>query len=381
MRLIFAFSFSLMLTACGQQGDSKTAAAPPQMPPLPVSFVAMQATAVPIATEVVAQTEGAKSVEVRPRVGGIVLKKMFTEGETVKAGQTMFLIDAEPFKIAVANAQAQVARQKARVQQTQREMQRLKQLLSNRAISQREYDNATADNAIAQADLQQANAQLREAKLQLGYTQVKAPNAGIAGRFAFSEGALVAANTSLLTTITQVSPIWVRFSLSESELAQLGGYLDNERVEKVNLLLPNGTEYPETGRLNYTASTIDPALGTQQLRAEFANKQRDLLPGQFVRVKVTTGTQEGVFLVPQAAVLTSDQGSFVYVAETKEGKTSAAVRPVKTGGWQGKDWVVLDGLKAGDRVLVDNLIKIRPNAPINPHPFGQPPAQPPAPNS
>ena len=362
------------LVGCGQHPSSQ---APASMPAMPVSVIKMESATVPVQVEAVAQTEGAKEVEVRPRVGGILLKKLFEEGEPIKAGQSMFLIDPVPFQLAVDQARSQVEQQKARIAQTQREAARLKGLLDTQSISQREYDNAASDNSVALALLSQYEAMLREAQLNLSYTNVKAPLSGVAGRFQFSEGALVAANTSLLTTVIQTTPIWVRFSLSDSELAQLGGRLTPAKVKNIQLVLPNGTEYAETGKLNFTASQIDPALGTQQLRAVFANADQTLLPGQFVRVRVTTGSRDGVFLIPQAAVLTGEQGKFVYVAEKDAtGKTVAAIHPITEAGWQGNQWVILSGLKQGDEVLVDNLIKVRPGAEVSPHPFGTAPASP-----
>lgn len=368
---LLALMLTVLVTACGQQKQEAGAA----MPALPVSVVEVQPTSVPIRAEAVAQTEGAKEVEVRPRVGGILLKKLFQEGEPIKTGQVMFQIDPVPFQIAVQQAEAQLAQQKARIVQTQREADRLKGLLDTQSISQREYDNAVSDNAVATATLLQYEALLREAKLNLSYTSVIAPTSGIAGRFQFSEGALVSANTSLLTTIVQLSPIWVRFSLSDSELSALGGQLTSQNVKNIQLVLSDGTEFPESGKLNFSASEIDPALGTQQLRAVFENGSRSLLPGQFVRARVTTGTRDGVFVIPQTAVLTGDQGKFVYVAEKDaSGKEVAAVRSIQEGGWEGKNWVILAGLKAGDKLIVDNLIKIRPGAPVASHPFGAPPA-------
>ena len=373
---IGALMLAITLASCGKPSTENVSAAP-AMPPMPVSTLTMQATAVPISAEAVAQTEGAKEVEVRPRVGGIVLKKLYQEGQAIKAGQAMFLIDPVPFQIAVSQAKAQLAQLRARVEQTQRESTRLQGLLATQSISQREFDNAVSDHAIAKANVQQAEAQVREAELNLSYTQVNAPNSGVAGRFALSEGALVAANTSLLATIVQISPIWVTFSFSDAELKQLGGRMDERKVQKVELVLADGQVYPNAGKLNFAASTIDPALGTQQLRAEFQNPNSQLLPGQFVRARVVTGSREGVFLVPQTAVLTGEQGKFVFVAEkSPAGQTVAGVRPIQEGGWQGTDWVVLSGLKVGDQVLVDNLLKVRPGAPIAPHPFGQMPSPP-----
>ncbi|MBZ4201019.1 MAG: efflux RND transporter periplasmic adaptor subunit [Methylotenera sp.] len=355
------------LIACGKQDPSANGMA---MPAMPVGVLSLKATNVPISAETVAQTEGAKEVEIRPRVGGIVLKKLYEEGAPVKQGQALFLIDPAPFQIALSHAKAQLAQQQARVEQTEREAQRLKGLLSTESVSQREADNAASDNSMARAALAQFQANVREAQLNLSYTTVTSSLSGMAGRFELSEGALVNANTSLLTKVCQISPIWVRFSLSDSELALLGGYLTPARVKQLNLILANGHEYPQKGQLNFAASSIDPQLGTQQLRASFANDDKTLLPGQFVRVRVTTGSRKGVFLLPQTAVLTGDQGRFVFVAEkNSQGKVLAAIRPIVEGGWQGQSWVVLRGLKAGEQVIVDNLIKMRPGAEVLPHPY------------
>jgi membrane fusion protein, multidrug efflux system len=363
LNVVLALMLSVLVVACGKK-DADGAA---EMPAMPVSVIEVQPTTVPISAEAVAQTEGAKEVEIRPRVGGILLKKLFEEGAQIKAGQPMFQIDPVPFQLAASQARAQLASKKARLTQTQREAERLKTLLETKSISQREYDNAVSDESIANASLQESSAVLHEAELNLSYAKVNAPTSGIAGRFLFSEGALVSANTSLLTTIIQTSPIWVRFSLSDYELKQLGGMLTNETVKNIALILPDGGEYPESGKLNFSASTIDPTLGTQQLRAEFKNADKKLMPGQFVRVKITTGEKDGVFLIPQTSVMTGDQGKFVFVAEKdKDGKTAATIRPIEVGTWQGEDWIVLGGLKAGDKVIVDNLIKVRPGAPVEP---------------
>jgi len=364
----------LFLSGCGENGAASQEA--PQMHAMPVSVITVEETSVPISVEAVAQTEGAKEVEVRPRVGGILLKKLFEEGAPIKTGQAMFLIDPEPYKIAVMNAQGELVHQNARVTQTTRESARLKDLLETQSISQREYDNATSDSAMASADIMRAEASVREAQLNLSYTTVTAPTSGIAGRFLYSEGALVAPNTSLLTTIVQISPIWVRFSLSESELKELGGSMTGKNAQKVTLILPDGTEYNESGKLNFAASQIDPTMATQQLRAEFPNANKQLLPGQFVRARVTTGKRDGVFLVPQTAVSTGEQGTFVFIANAKN---QAERRPVTVGEWKGTDWIILSGLKANDKVITDNLIKLNmmpPGAPIVPHAQGTAPSMP-----
>lgn len=361
----------LAVSACSKKDDAANAGG--AMPAMPVSIVTLQPTTVPVSAEAVAQTEGAKEVEIRPRVGGILLKKLFNEGAPIQAGQTMFLIDPVPFQIALSNAKAQLAQQKARLDQTQREAQRLQALVATQSISQREADNATSDNALARAGLAQFEAAVREAELNLSYTTVTSPISGIAGRFELSEGALVNANTSLLTKVSQITPIWVRFSLSDNELAQLGGPLTQANVKNVSLILPNGEEYTKKGQLNFAASSIDPQLGTQQLRAEFKNEDKRLLPGQFVRVRVVTGHKDGVFVVPQVAVISNDQGKFVYVVNDKN---EAVLTPIVAGNWVGKDWVILSGLAAGDKVIVDNIIKLRPGASVAPHSAGEPPAAP-----
>lgn len=370
---------STLLVACGQDNEKeeKPGGASPGMA-LPVTVMEVQPTTIPISAEAVAQTEGAKEVEIRPRVGGILLKRLYEEGDPVKQGQAMFLIDPEPYKIALAQARAALAEQEARIEQARREEARLKGLLATQSISQREYDTAVSDLAVARATAQRAEANVREAELNLSYTTVTAPVSGISGRFRFSEGALVEPNTSLLTTIVQLSPIWVRFSFSDNELAQLGGRLNEQTVKEVSLVLPDGSLYKEKGTLNFAASEIDPTLGTQQLRATFENKDRRLLPGQFVRSRVVTGQREGVFLLPQPAVMTSDQGNFVYVVNAQN---QANPQPVTTGDWVGKEWVVLDGLNAGDKVIIDNLLKVRPGMTVSPQLPGAQPGQAAAPQA
>lgn len=357
--ILLASFFLLSLSACKKPQDH-AAGLPPNFV-LPVTMLEAMPTSIPITAEAVGQTEGAKEVEIRPRVGGILLKRKYNEGSAVKAGQTLFVIDPEPYKIALNQARAQYNQNLARAEQAKREKKRLESLIESQSISQREFDNATSDESISVASLAQSRANLKQAELNLSYTNVSAPVDGISGRFQFSEGALIAANTSLLTTLAQVNPIWVRFSFSDNELKKLGGALNEKNVEEVSIILSDGNEYPKKGKINFAASEINPALGTQELRATFENNERQILPGQFVRVRVTTGKKDGVFLLPQLAVLNSDQGKFVFVVNEKN---QATPRPVITGEWKGKDWVILGGLQAGDKVIIDNLIKVRPGMPV-----------------
>ncbi len=370
---ILALSVAL-LAACSSKEQPAGGPPPGGMPALPVTVLTMQPTTVETSVEAVAQTEGAREVEIRARVGGILMKRLYEEGATVKAGQALFELDKAPFEVAAAQARAQLAQNKARAEQTVREASRLKGLLAQEAISQREYDTATSDNAAALAAVQAAQASVRQAELNLSWSTVVAPVSGVTGRAAVSEGNLVSTN-GLVTTVVQLNPMWVRFSVSESELAGAspGGRFKPQAVRGVELILPDGSTYPVRGKLNFAASQLSPTLGTLQLRGEFANPDGSLMPGQFVRARLLTGERSGVFKVPQNAVVQTDRGAIVMTADADN---KVAPRPVKTGQWTGKDWVILDGLKAGDKVIVDNLIKLRPGAPVAPHAPGEGPGAP-----
>ncbi|MFV0370876.1 MAG: efflux RND transporter periplasmic adaptor subunit [Azonexus sp.] len=346
-----AASLALLAAALGLAACSDKAPPAAAPGPLPVTMLEMQPQSVPTSLEVMAQTEGARETEVRARVGGILMKRLYQEGDVVKAGQPLFQIDRAPFEIALAEA-------KARAEQTAREKQRLKGLAEAKAISQKDYDDAVSSDAVAQAAL-------RQAELNLSWTTVTAPVGGTSGRAIRSEGNLISTSDSLLTSIYQSNPMWVSFSLGESELAKLpGGRVSEQNVSGVELILANGQVYDQAGKLNFVASNIDTVLGTQALRAEFANPGGQLLPGQFVRVRLLTGQREGVFLVPQSAVLQTEQANLVMTVDA-EGKV--APRPIQTAEWYGKNWVVLGGLQAGDKIIVDNLIKLRPGMPVAPH--------------
>lgn len=370
----------LLLAALAGCSDSKQGAGAPgqggpggQMPALPVTVIDAQPTKVPITVEVMAQTEGAKETEVRARVGGVIVKRLYEEGAPVKAGQPLFQIDRAPYEIALAQAKAALAGAKAQTEQAVREAARMKGLLDKQAISRKEYDDAVSTDAISQAAVLAAEATLREAELNLSWTTVTAPVSGQSGRAVKSEGNLIVQGSdNLLTSIHQSNPMWVRFSLAESDTAKLpGGRLNPKSVTGVELVLPDGSVFPRKGRLNFLSSQIDPTLGTQQFRAEFENGDSKLLPGQFVRVRLLTGMRDGVYLVPQSAVIQSDQTRLVMVAGPDN---KVAPRPVQAGDWYGKDWVILGGLQPGDKVIVDNLMKLRPGAPVMPHAPGEMPA-------
>lgn len=354
-----ALAASLLLAAC----DKGAPGAGTGPAPVTATLLQVAPTRAQVELEAVGQVEGSKEVEVRARVGGILLKRMYNEGEMVRAGASLFQIDPEPYEIALAQARATLAQEQAKSEQARREAERLRGLVEQKAISRKEFDDAVSNRQLSDASVQLAAAGVRQAELNLSYTLVTAPIAGITGRVARSEGSLITTGTdSLLTTINQVNPIWVSFSLSDSDLARLpdGKFARNSGAE-VKLVLAVGKEYPGRGHINFAATQIDPKLATQQMRAEFDNRETALLPGQFVRVKIVGGVRDNVFLVPQTAVLQTEKGYFVFVADKEE---KAAIRPVKTGDWIGPNWVILDGLAAGDRVIVDNLLKLRPGVPV-----------------
>ena len=356
---LVALAAGALLVACGKES------APPGPPPaVPVHSIKVEARSVPIAFDVVGQVEGSKQVEVRARVSGILIKQFYREGDVVKEGAPLFEIDRAPFEVALAQAKGQLAQATAQVAQAQREETRLKPLVADRAVSRKEYDDATSARQLGEASIQQANASVRQAELNLSYTGVAAPVSGISGRAEHSIGTLITTDVAggLLTTINQVSPIWVRFSLAETDLAKLsGGRVSQTTPVDMQLVLSGGALYPTKGRLNFAATAIDPKLGTQQLRAEFDNPRDQLLPGQFVTVRIAAGKRDNVFLVPQAAVVQTEKAYLVF---TVDAEGNAQARQVKTGDWIGSDWVILSGLSAGDKVIVDNLLKIRPGVPV-----------------
>jgi membrane fusion protein (multidrug efflux system) len=346
-----------LLAACGRDAAAPAASAPASVP---VHMLTVEPRKVPIRFDIVGQIEGSKQVEVRARVSGILQKQFYSEGDAVKEGAPLFEIDRAPYEIALAQARAQLAQATAQVDQARREEARLQPLVQDRAVSRKEYDDATSARQLAEASIQQASASIRQAELNLSYTRVTAPLTGISGRAEHSIGTLITtdANGSLLTTINQLSPVWVRFSLAQADLANLpGGHLGRSAPVVIELLLAEGSSYPLKGRLNFAATAIDTRLGTQQLRAEFDNPRQQLLPGQFVTVRITAGERDKVFLVPQIAVVQTEKGDLVFVVDA-QGKAQA--RLVKTGDWIGKDWTILSGLNAGDKVVIDNLLKVQP---------------------
>jgi membrane fusion protein (multidrug efflux system) len=357
-RFALALTAGLALAACNK-GDAQQGAAAP--PAVPVSAVQVAPHEVPVVFEAVARTEGSREVQVRARVAGILEQQLYSEGDAVAAGAPLFRIERAPFEIDLQQQRAALAQEVAKNELAQRDFERAKDLVARRFVSQQNLDQAAATIAQSNAAVQIAKARVRQSELNLSYTAVDAPIPGVTGRALQSIGSLLApgADSSLLTTLTRTDPIWVRFALSEAEFARLRAR--EAKQPEVKLALADGTAYPLTGKLNFAGSTVDASLGTVQMRAEFPNGKLQLLPGQFVRVQVIAGSQAAI-TVPQSAVLQNETGRFVWLVGP-DGK--ALARNIQAGGWTGSDWVVLDGLKAGDSVIVDNLSRLRPGTPVD----------------
>ncbi len=329
-------------------------------------MITVQASAQAIELEYAGQTAGSRETEVRGRVAGILQKRLFTEGATVKAGQPLFQIDPANFQTQAASVDAAVALAQARVAQARRDRARLVPLIAEKAISQKEFDDSKSALDIAEATLKQTQAQANEAQLNLGYSKVVAPIGGITTTANKSDGSLVTAADSLLTTIVQTDPMFVNFSVSESDFISL-----NKRVKEGKLNVPSqssggnlgfavkvkmadGSLHPQTGKLNFSGQRVNPQTGSIDVRAEIPNSDASLRPGQFVRVLLGGATRPDTISVPQRAVIDSPFGKIVFKV-TPENKL--APQPVELDGWSGGNWVVTKGLQNGDRVLVEGFIK------------------------
>jgi membrane fusion protein (multidrug efflux system) len=363
-----------LVAACGQ--SKQQAGGFHGFPPAEVTAQPVTQQTFPVTFEYVGQTQGSKDVEVRARVTGIIEKRLFEEGAAVKAGQPLFIIDARQYQAQVAAANADVARAQAQKSQAERELARLKPLAERKAIGQKEADDAASSAELAAAAVKAAQAKVTELSVNLGYTKVVAPISGLTSRAQKSEGSLATANETLLTTISQTNPIWVVFSISENEQLRLNRavaanqlQLPKDNAYEVTIRLSDGSTLPRKGRINFSDTRINPATGTYEMRAEVANPDGALKPGQFVRVILHGAERQNVVAVPQVAVLDGPQGKFVYVlGKDKDGKDVALPRPIVVGDWVdasgSNQWVVESGLKPGEQVLVNGVAKVMPGAPI-----------------
>ena len=363
-------SVAWVLAACSpSNGNEKGGKGGPMgggMPPSEVAVVTVQPETLPVTWEYTGQTAGSREVEVRARVTGILLTRNFKEGEPVKKGQSLFTIDPKPFEAALARAAADVAAAEARSEQAKRNAARLKPLYSEKAVSQKEHDDALSAEQIGAADVNAAQARLTEARLNLGYTRVEAPVSGITTRALPSEGTLISGPGVLLTSVVQVDPIWVNFGIPDNEQAQLqketqSGSLKLPANFEVELRFSDGTVYARRGKLDFADVRVSTATGTREARAELPNPDGALRPGQFVRVVLKGAVRPNAVTVPQRAVMEGPQGKFVYVVDENG---TAQARPVQAGQWAADRWIITSGLQGGERVIVDGVMKIGPGAPV-----------------
>ena len=376
-RPISLLAVALALGACGKPGH-EGAGGHGGMPPAVVAVQEVQAKTIPVEFEYPAQTAGSREVEVRARVAGILLKRNYEEGAPVRQGQSLFSLDAAPFEAAAARAEADVAAAEARLNVAARQAKRTKPLYEAKAASQKDYDDAVSAEEVGAADVKAARARLREARLNLEYTKVESPVSGISSRALKSEGTLVSGPDVLLTTISQVDPIYVNFGLSEAEQTRLRQdaaagklVLPKDGRFEVGVRFEDGRTVSRPGKLAFTDVRINPQTGTSDARAEIPNPNGELRPGQFVRAILRGAQRPNAIAVPQRAVMEGAQGKMVYLLSPQN---TAQPQPVTVGEWTGNDWIITEGLKPGDKVIVDGLAKIFfPGAPVQVGDPNQPP--------
>lgn len=376
---------ALMLSACGQSsapaaGPGGPGGAPP---PAEVGVVTVSTGDVGLITELPGRLEASRVAQVRARAAGIVQKRLFAEGSAVNVGQALFQIDASPYEATLASALASVSKAEANLMQTTAQADRFKPLIEAKAISQQEYVNAQAAQKLAEADVAVAKAAVQTARINLGYASITAPIGGRIGRALVTEGALVGQGEATpMAVIQQTDPMFINFTQSAAEVMKLRGALESGQLKRaggqtasVRVLLEDGTEYAKPGKLLFSDLTVDATSGQITLRAEVPNPAGTLLPGLFVRVRLEQAQVSNAITLPQQAVTRSPQGDSVMVVAA-DGKV--APRPIKVGGQQRGQWVILDGLQNGDQVMVDGFQKLRGGAPVKPVPWqipGSPPVK------
>jgi membrane fusion protein, multidrug efflux system len=357
---VLTASAALLITAC----SGKPAPAPP--PPAEVRVLELQPKPARVTVEYVAETEAFNTVEIRPRVGGLLDRQEVVEGAQVKKGQVLFVIDSQPYLAARAEARAAVAQAQSAVEQAERDYERVAPLAQLNAVSQQEVDAVTARRAASRASVDAAQAALRTAELNLEYTTVTSPIDGVVGRAQIRVGGLVTAYSTLLTTVYDVDPMYVNFSISERRMLELAHRFGITRekpspVAVFRVVLADGVEVPGPVKLDFIDAAVDRATGTLPIRLLVDNPTRELLSGQFARVLVDTDRIDNALLLPQRAVQETQGRTSVWVIDAEN---KAQPRDVKMGARIEGEWLVLEGLKAGERVVVEGVQKLKPGAPV-----------------
>jgi membrane fusion protein (multidrug efflux system) len=368
---------AIALCACGKKN------APPQQaqPPAEVGVVAMHPETLPLTRDLVGRLSAFRSADVRARVPGVLVKRVYREGSDVKEGDLMYEIDPAPLKAALDASAATLAQAQATYTNNHIAAERARELVPKGFVSKSDVDNAEAAERTAAAAVKQAQANVESAKINLGYASVRAPISGRAGKQQVTEGALVGqGDATLLTTIDQIDPIYVNFTLNVSDLEDMrranatgrATLAETDKAE-IRLSLPNGTEYGEKGVLDFSDTTVDPATGAVSLRGQIPNPDRRLLPGMYVTIRATLGQQHAVFNVPQAALQRDATGPYVLVVG---GDGNVARKDVVTDVAQDGNWIVTSGVAAGDQVIVSGIQRAKVGQPANGTPW-----QPPKPGS
>ncbi|ATU98633.1 efflux RND transporter periplasmic adaptor subunit [Aeromonas salmonicida] len=363
-----ALALVSVLAGCGD----KPASSAQVRPPVPVVVAEAKLTDVPLTTEMVGETAGYREIEVRSRVNGILLERTYVEGQPVTAGQELFLIDPAPYKVALEQAKGALAQEQARFNKARADRDRIIPLFKRQVVSRKDYDDTIANYEAAIASRQAAQATVKEAELNLSYTQVTAPIDGMASKSSQSEGSLIStnANSSLLTTITQYNPLYVNFSYSEQDRLNFETSVRKGLIEakdttnwRTHIRLADGSVYPQAGKLNFSDNRVDPQTGTIRARAIFDNKEGVLLPGQFVRLTIDLGIRKNAIVVPARAIVQSQADRMVMVVD---GDDKVVPRPVRLGPAIAEGVLIESGLDAGERYIVEGLMKARPGSIVKP---------------
>ena len=362
---VLLIALVLLLPVCGCSKEKK---APPPPAAAEVTVIQIAARDTPVSFEFVGQTESSHQVEIRARVAGFLDKRVYEEGAVVKAGQVMFKQDPKPFQAQLDASTGALAQQAARLQTARDNLGRVRPLAAENALSQKDLSDAIGQEQAAAAGVDTARANVETARLNLGYTTITTPVTGLSSYAQVQEGAYVSSANSLLTTVEQVDPIWINFTMSENEILGLRGQRESGQLRmpkqdsyEIEAVLADGSLFAQTGRITFANASYNQQTGTFLLRATFPNPDAILRPGQFIRVRVKGAVRPNAILVPQQAVLNGAQGHFVWVVD-KEGK--AQVRPVQVGPWHKDEWFIVGGLTAGETVAVDGVIKLAPGVPV-----------------
>lgn len=360
---LVALPAALLAAGCSKQEAPAAAQQAPE-----VSALTVKVQTVPVTFEFVGQTESSQQVEIRARVNGFLEKRVYTEGSFVKPGQVLFLMDKKPFEADLQAAKGELAQQQARLTTARANLNRVKPLVADNALAVKDLDDATGQEQAAAAAVEAAKAKVDEAALNLGYTTINSPLAGISSFAKVQDGAYVSAANSLLTYVARLDPMRVNFSLSENESLRLrddinkGALRGSQRGDYgVQVVLADGSTFPARGRITFADASFSQETGTFLLRAELPNPDGVLRPGQFVRVNVIGFSRVNAIVLPQRAVQQGPRGSFVWTID-KDGK--AQQRPVDAGDWMGDQWLVNSGLKDGERVIVDGFMRLAQGVPV-----------------